>query len=149
MATIDSRGLVNDGSANLTVTGLTVTGPSAMIVNNTANSGTIAIAAPGFFQLPASGASGQGNLTASLPSALAYPGADMLLTDTLGQFPWLVTGSMSTMSANAVTGSGGQTFMSSSSGTKLVMSAGGTVGFWSDSKSWLVVALSGSCTLKP
>jgi hypothetical protein len=29
------------------------------------------------------------------------------------------------------------------------MSQGGTIGFWSDSKGWLICALSGTCILKP
>jgi len=165
---VDNRGIVEtgDGVGNLTVAGATVTNVSYMTAQTLPGSaslglaaltvggqpGLIAIPSPGFYAVPVSGSStqgaaGQGGFTGSLPNAATYPGGEILVTDTVGLWAWLITGSMS--SFGSVGGAGGSQALSSSNGTHLVMSAGGTVGFWSDSKSWLICALSGSATLKP
>jgi hypothetical protein len=146
MATLDSRGLVDDGSSNLTITGLTLTGNNAMIPSAVVGSGSsVTIPAPGFYQVPVAGVAGQGVFTGSLPNPSLYPGADILITDTIGKYPYLITGSM----AINVPGTGGIQTLSSSQGTRLTVPAGGTVGFWSDSKGWLLCAVSGSVTLSP
>ena len=145
MTTIGSQGLVDDGSSNLTVTGLTATGATAMLPLSVTGSNFAVLPGPGFFQIPVTGSAGQGSFTGSLPSPAAYPGGEILITDTIGTYPYLITGSM----AVNVPGVGGIQTLSSSLGTKLVVSQGGTVGFWSDSKGWIVSAVSGTVTLKP
>jgi hypothetical protein len=145
MATLDSRGLVDDGSANLSVTGLVTTAATTMALSTLAGSTAAAIPGPGFYAVPATGSSGQGSFTGSLPNPATFPGGEIIVTDTSGQFPYLITGSM----AVNVPGVGGIQTLSSSQGTKLNVPQGGTVGFWSDSKGWLLCAVSGSVTLKP
>jgi len=169
---VDSRGVVEagDGQGNLTVAGATVTNISYMTAQPLVGSasfgapalspgglpGLTAIPAPGFFAVPVSGSGGPsgkgaGGFTGSLPSPATYPGGEILITDTLGQFAYLITGSISVMSS--LTGSsGGGTGAGlanavSVNGTKLTVSPGGTVGFWSDSKGWLVCAVSGTLIL--
>jgi hypothetical protein len=133
---------------NTSVGGLLTATSNAMIPLTTPGSGTIVpMAVPGFYAIPVTGSAGQGVFTGSLPSPSSYPGADILVTDTVGTYPWVVTGTMSTFTGQA--GTGGTQTLSSSKGTHLFMPAGGTVGFWSDSKSWLICALSGSATLSP
>lgn len=147
MATLDQRGFVNDGSSNLTVNGALVA-PSTMQANSffmTTNvltgSNFCVIAAPGFYQVPVTGTSGQGAFTGSLPSAGLWPGGEILITDTLGIYPYMLTGSMAMMTGSVAN------VLASLNGTKLKVSAGGTVGFWSDSKGWLISAVSGTLTL--
>ena len=146
MTTIGSQGLVDDGSSNLTVTGLTATGATAMLPLSVTGSNFAVLPGPGFFQIPVTGSAGQGSFTGSLPSPAAYPGGEILITDTIGTYPYLITGSMSLNVSGAL---GSLMSLSSSNGTKLSVTAGGTVGFWSDSKGWLVSAVSGTLTLKP
>lgn len=136
---------------NDTVLGLTTTAQNAMsvvVLLGSCSFGVASVPVPGsgFYQVPVTGTFGQGSFTGSLPSPTLFPGGDLLLTDTLGIYPWMLTG---TMSSFGVTVGDNVLTLSSSNGTHLLMPAGGTVGFWSDSKSRLVCALSGSATLKP
>lgn len=148
MATIStSQGLIDDGSGNLTVAGLSVSAQNAMLPQSTTGSAFCVIPGPGFYQIPVTGSAGQGNFTGSLPNPAAFPGGEILITDTVGTYAWKLTGSMSSFSSTGAAG-GAQT-ISSSNGTQLFMPAGGTIGFWSDAKSWLICACSGSATLKP
>jgi hypothetical protein len=145
MATIDSRGLVNDGSPNLTVAGTLIANQYVMapivVAGVTGALGYVVLGGPGFYAVPCSGTSGQGAFTGSLPAANVWPGGEILVTDTNGWFGYMLTGSVAMM-----TGSNGST-VASLNGTKLKVSAGGTVGLWSDSKGWLVSAVSGTVTL--
>jgi len=100
--------------------------------------------APGYFQVPVSGASGQGAFTGSLPLAATWPGGQLLVTDTNGYFPYLITGSIAMMSSSNAAGQ-----LKSVNGTKLTALPGSSVGFWSDGKGWLVTAMSGTLTLAP
>lgn len=162
--TLDSRGVfeTSDGQSNLTVSGLTTTNATTMAVNALPGTGSFgapsvagfpgicAITAPGFYQVPVSGSvapgnAGQGGFTGSLPLASAFPGGEILITDTVGRWAYLITGSI----AVNVTGAGGTATLSSSLGTRLTVPPGGTVGFWSDSKGWLLCAVSGTVTLTP
>ena len=145
MATLNSLCLVDDGSSNLTVSGLVTTTATAMIPVTAVTTGSVTLPAPGFYQIPVTGSGTNGFFTGSLPSAQAFPGGEIIVTDTLGIFGYLITGSM----AVNVPGAGGIQTLSSSLGTKLSVPAGGTVGFWSDSKGWLLCAVSGSVTLRP
>jgi hypothetical protein len=165
MTTISGQGLVDDGSANLTVQGATVTNVSYMTPNVLPGTGSVGapavagfagicpIPTPGFFQVPVSGSNspgnaGQGGFTGSLPAASAFPGGEILVTDTVGRWAYLITGSISVMTG--LTGSGGTTNLANAvsvNGTRLTVSPGGTVGFWSDSKGWLVCAVSGTLVL--
>lgn len=175
MTTITStQGLVDDGSGNLTVAGSTITNISYMTPNALPGSasfgsgwptgpaqaggtpgGLIAIPTPGFYQVPVSGSggggsAGMGGFTGSLPSAATFPGGEILITDTSGKgWSYLITGSMSVM--QSLTGSSGAGIANAVSinGSKLTVSTGGTVGFWSDSKGWLVCAVSGTLILNP
>ena len=135
---------------NSTVQGLTTVAANTMAVVSLQGSCsfgviTVPVPASGFYQIPVTGTFGQGSFTGSLPLPSLYPGGDIILTDTLGFYPWMLSGTMSSFGSSA--GNGGTQALSSSNGTHLAMSAGGTVGFWSDSKSWLVCALSGTATL--
>lgn len=148
MAILDSRGFVDDGSSNLTVAGTTSTAATVMTTNTLAGSGSlVTIPAPGFYAVPCTGTAGQGTFTGSLPAASAWPGAELLLTDTLGIYPWMLTGTISMPGTGSVANA--LTSMSSSLGTKLFVSQGGTVGLWSDSKGWMVSAVSGTVSLRP
>jgi hypothetical protein len=163
MTTIGTQGLVDDGSANLTVGGSTVTNVSYMTPNvlpGTASNGSgwpggpspfgmISIPTPGFFQVPVSGSAvgsskGMGGFTGSLPSAATYPGGEILITDTAGLWSYLLSGSSISLMGNVSLNS-----VSSSNGTRATVSPGGTIGLWSDSKGWVVCAISGTCTLAP
>lgn len=165
MTSIDSRGIVSDtgGSLNVqnnvNVAGLTVVNQNSMAPNPLQASSSFAVVlgqgwtgcitnvpGSGFYQVPVTGAGGMGYFTASLPNPALFVGGDILITDTLGQFPYLLTGALA-MNVSGTLLAGGQVQVSSSQGTKLTVSAGGTVGLWSDSKGWLVCAVSGSATL--
>lgn len=143
---------VADGQGNLNVVGQTTAGPIVMTTNVLQGSasvgvGVVNIPLPGFYQVPVSGAFGAGGFTGSLPNASSFPGADILITDTAGLYNWMLTGAIS-MNVSPPYNPGLQT-LSSSNGTKLLLASGSTVGLWSDSKGWLVCALSGTATLKP
>lgn len=161
MATITSaQGFVNDGSGNLTIQGATVVNNLYMSAVPLPGSGSgaapvgfigpvVSIPNPGFYQVAVTGSSGgdgglqrgAGGFTGSLPNPASFPGGEILITDTLGLYNYMLTGSICMMSGTtgAVAGS--------INGTKLKVTAGGTVGLWSDSKGWLICAASGTLTL--
>lgn len=175
----NTQGWINDGTGNLnvqgnttllgnTATNATTMIPASLVGSASAGSGwpqgpgqlsglpggLIAIPNPGFFQVPISGSSekgqaGAGGFTGSLPSAAAFPGGDILITDTLGLWSYLLTGSIGMFASSSFNAGGALGVQSSAQGSKLTISAGGTVALWSDSKGWLVSALSGTVTLKP
>ena len=167
MATLDQRGLVNDGTNNLTVGGTTVVGSMFMTTNVLPGSGTfgaagypgswVPIPAPGFYQAPVTSSAavnsqrGAGGFTGSLPSAAQFPGGEILITDTVGVFPYILTCSVGngtiSMMANLTTGSAFVATVGSLNGSKLTVAAGGTVGLWSDTKGWVVCAISGTVNL--
>jgi|SRR5581483_10597097 len=153
MATIDSRGFVDDGSGNLSVAGqVTVVGPTTRAyevasVATAAGSGSlVALSSPGYYQVPVTGSAGQGQFTGSLPAAASFPGSHLMVVDTLGIYPYLLTGSMAMMSGTQTPSS---TSMTTVNGTKLTVAQGGSVGLWSNGKGWLVCAASGTLTLAP
>lgn len=159
MAILDGRGLVDDGSDNVTVvgnqsvggshtvSGLALTGPNAMIpVTVPVGTTAYTFSTPGFFTISPSGSSGQGSFTGSLPSPSLYPGADLLIIDNLATFPWMLTGSIALAGPQ---NNSSTTVMSSTVGTHLAMTKGSSVGLWSDNVRWMVCAVNGVVTLTP
>lgn len=154
MARIGSQGLVDDGSPNLSIDGtLTANGPrnyvGPLASNVLAGSGSVGVPTPGFYFVPASGASGQGFFTGSVPLATSYPGSTLIFTDTLGAFNWLLTGS-SYATGRAVFSklSGSQPGSPAQiAGTSLSLPPSGSVVLVSDGFRWLVMAGSGSVTV--
>lgn len=146
MATIGSQGLVDDGSSNLNVAGVATLGGISMVNASLGGSGSlVSIPFPGFFSIPVTGSAGASQFTGSMPSAATYPGGHIMVTDSSGIYPYLLTGSFAMMSGSTTPAGSG--VARSVNGTKLAMSTGASVGLWSDSKGWLVTALSGTATL--
>jgi hypothetical protein len=165
MAKIDSRGLVDDGSQNLSVgNALTVAGAvtvaGAMSVVGTVTMGTVAVtpvaatasgsvtlSAPGYYTVAASGSGGAGYFTGSVPSAKTWPGSTLVVTDTAGIYDWQLTGSsFSTLGGVFVMPVWASGTMQRV-GTKLSMPASGSVAMISDGYRWLLMANTGSITL--
>lgn len=143
MATLTSaQGFVDDGTGNLTVQGTSVSNAEAKVVNLLTGSNFCVIPSSGFFQVPVSGSGAAGAFTGSLPSPLLNAGGSLMITDSTGVFPYLISGTISIL-----TGSTALTQARSISGTKLTVTAGGSVGLWSDGKGWMVCAASGTMTL--
>jgi len=128
-------------AGNQTVAGTTSYASTAMISSSLLTSGSVSISTSGFFTVAASGSSGMGYFTGSLPAASSYPGGEVMIIDTYAQYPYMLSGSFAAMS-----GSGGGNF-ASTTGTHLKCSAGTSVGLWSDSTHWLVCACSGTLAL--
>lgn len=90
---------MDDGSSGLQVDGGISTGgtvsaaATVMNANTLAGSGVVTIGAPGFYFVPATGSSGQGSFTGSVPSPGLFPGSRLILVETFGVFNWLLTGS--------------------------------------------------------
>lgn len=154
MARIGSQGVVDDGSPNLSIDGnLAVAGSrnyaGALASNVLAGSGTIAVNSPGFYYVPASGASGQGFFTGSVPNANSYPGSVLTFVDTFGVFNWLLSGS-AYINGRAVFSklSGSQPGSPSQlAGSTLSLPPSGSVVLVSDGFRWLIMAGSGSITV--
>lgn len=174
MATINQLGLVDDGSNDLTVQDQISVGGFFNIAQTLLGSGSsgsageaghgsfavgsfVPVPGPGFFRVPVTGSTadigqrGAGGFTGSLPNPASFPGGQIIITDTLGLYNWLLTGTIAVPVAS--TGTSGQVggflgFLSSSVGSKLFLTSGSTVGLWSDSKGWLVVSISGSAFLR-
>jgi hypothetical protein len=109
-----------------------------------APSGFILIPSTGFFSVPVSGSSdksqaGAGGFTGSLPAPGLWPGGTVMLTDTVGKWSYLLTGSISMNSTNNP--------YVSASGSHLTVTAGGSVKLVSDGYDWLVEAVKGTATL--
>ncbi len=150
MAIIDRRGFIDDGSGNLSVAGSVTAG--SMQANTTTLDGTAprVITAPGFYFVAASGTSGQGAFTGSVPAASSYPGSSLFFTDTYGLFNWLLTGS-SYVAGKAVfihrSGSLPGALASAYGGTSINMSPFGSVKLFSDGYRWCIQGGSGSMVL--
>ena len=157
MAIIDSRGLVDNGTSGLQVSGDSSVagnfsaGQIQHVASTLAGSGSITISTPGFYYVPATGSSGAGQFTGTVPSPGLYPGAMLMLTDTYGAFNWLLTGSayrngkalfVKTSGSNpgvaGGTGYGGGTVNMSPSGSIMMMS---------DGFRWCIIGGSGSMAL--
>ena len=149
MATIDSRGLVDDGSSTLTVAGPITATTSKCSTTTLAGSGSVTIPAAGFYYVPATGSATAGYFTGSVPGPGAYPGANLLVCETFGGFGWCLTGSAFAASKPVFVMPPG---ISSASfgklqGTLLSITKGGSVNMISDGYFWLINAGTGSFTL--
>lgn len=153
MAKVDSRGFVDDGSSSLSVAGgVTVTGgltvgtSIGMSATTLAGSGSVSISAPGFYYTPASGASGAGYFTGSVPAAASWPGSMLIVKDTYGVFDWMLTGS-ATVNNGSVFVMPLTSSAQRQGGTNMRVSASGSIVLVSDGARWLMTAGSGSFTL--
>lgn len=157
MTTISSKGLRVDNSSNLQVSGETSVGGgvNAGYHGNNAQtvdgSGSVSFATPGFYNISAGGTAGAGDFTGSVPSPASYPGAMIIVKDTLGSFPYLLTGSAVETGRALFCKMSGSTSPGASQaslgGTALSVTPKGSVVLVSDSVHWLIMAGSGSFTL--
>lgn len=154
MAYISSKGLVDDGSTNLSVAGTISVGGT--IVNQAqAFSGTSGASsvfgAPGFYYLSASGtlATG-GSFTGSVPSPASFPGSTLMITEVSGAYSWMLTGTSYRpgIAALFVALSGStRSATNLAAGSSIQLPASASVMLTSDGFRWLVVAgTSGSIT---
>lgn len=144
MATLDNRGLVDDGSSSMTVGGTCATGANVMVAQGLAATGNVNIPSSGFFLVSASV-----GFTGSLPSPAAWPGADLMIVEALGTNTIMLTGSMAmiAMGPGVVLNSSNTLVMSSSNGTRLTLSKGGSVVMASDMAKWVICAVNGTGSL--
>lgn len=162
MASIDRKGLVDDGGIDLSVAGsltvgatLTVAGPitTTTIQNTTAaiaGTALTSIIAPGFYFVAASGTSGQGAFTGSCPPPSRFPGSMLCFTDTYGVFDWALTGSA--LSANKAvfvhqSGSLPGALPVAYGGTRVSLSPFGSIAMISDGFRWCILGGTGSMNL--
>lgn len=151
MARISSRGMVDDGTPNLQVDGAVSMGSPRLSPSTLDGTTAVTIASPGFFYVAASGSSGQGAFTGSVPAAGDYPGAMLFVTDTYGVFDWMLTGS-SYLGSKAVfvrtSGSLPGGLPGAYGGSAVKLSPGGSVGMFSDGRRWCIMGGSGSMGLQ-
>jgi hypothetical protein len=151
MATLGSQGLVDDGSDDLTVRGTTTLGPVLNRALTLAPSGSVTITNPGFYYLAATGSSGEGYFTGTVPAPSSCPGSMLMITDTFGVFNWLLTGSayrygkalfvkMSGSNPGVVGGTG-------YGGGTVNLSPSGSIQMISDGFRWCIIGGSGSAAL--
>jgi len=156
MATIGSRGFVDDGTQALTVGGALSVGSGVSALYHGHNSttvvgsGSVTFSGPGMYVISAGGTLGAGDFTGSVPSPATYPGSLLIVKDSLGTFPYLLSGTsvesrkaLFTMSSGSRPGG----LPGSYGGGTLAVSAKGSVVLVSDSVHWCVVGGSGSYTL--
>lgn len=150
MATIDRRGIVDDGSGDLTVAGAARVGSQQLTSNTLDGTSSRTIAAPGFYYVAASGTSGQGAFTGSVPQASSFPGSMLFITDTYGVFNWLLTGS-SYATGKAVfshkSGSLPGALAAAYGGTSVNLSPFASIAMFSDGYRWCIMGGSGSMSL--
>ena len=160
MATLDSRGFVDDGSSSLTVGGaVTVAGtlvasqsvPSAM-PNNVLVGAVNALTTPGFYQYKDDG------VQASIPSAAALPGAMFVFAPYVVAFAASHGGSNIALTGTPVAGQGHNTavFFQQTSGSAggtglsrgatLTTATSGSVALMSNGMIWNVMFVSGALT---
>lgn len=152
MASITSKGLVDDGSPNLTVAGTHTAGVIQMLPSTLANgsAGVVTIASPGFYFVPATGSSGQGSFTGSVPAPSSCPGSMLMLTDTFGVFNWMLTGS-AYQNGKALfvrpSGSFPGVAVPALAGGTVSIQPSGSIQMLSDGFRWCIIGGSGSFTL--
>jgi hypothetical protein len=156
---ITKRGIMEDGSDSLNVSKsfstigslqqqIVITSP--MTITPLSGSPTT-IPVPGFYYIPATGSTQLGGyFTGSVPSAVSYPGSTLQLVDSLRGtgYDWSLTGSawaaaqpvFVMQSANECGRRGRK------AGTKLQITASGSVTMISDGYFWCVTAGTGSYT---
>lgn len=150
MASIDRRGFVDDGTGDLTVAGATRAGSQQLTATTLDGTAPRTVTAPGFYYVAASGTSGQGAFTGSLPAASSFPGSMMFFTDTLGAFNWLLTGSSYAAGKAVFTRTSGTlpgALPGAYGGTSVNMSPLGSIAMFSDGYRWCIMAGSGSMAL--
>ena len=149
MATIDSRGFVDDGTSGLRVAGSVSVGVTvAFATVTTDQAGVVAILSPGFYYVPASGSGTGGLFTGSVPAPGQWPGSSLTLSETVGGWAWMLTGSA--FAANKplfVMPPGTSASNGKTQGTNLSITKGGSVHMVSNGYFWLISAGSGSYTL--
>jgi len=155
MARLGSQGFVDDGSASLTVGGdVTVGGASSVGYDKfnavtVVGSGSVTFATPGFFNISAGGTLGAGDFTGSVPSPVTYPGSTLIVKDSLGSYPFLLTGSSVEVGRALFCKLSGSVGMpvTQLGGTALSVSPKGSAVLISDGVHWCLMAGSGSFTL--
>lgn len=150
MATIDSRGFVDDGTGDLTVSGATRAGSQQLSATTLDGTSARTVTTPGFYYVAASGTSGQGAFTGSVPAASSFPGSLLFFTDTLGTFNWLLTGSSYAAGKAVFTHKSGSlpgALAAAYGGTSINMSPFGSIAMCSDGYRWCIMAGTGSMTL--
>lgn len=150
MAQVNTQGLVDDGSANLsvagneTIVGTSATGANMMVAQTLATTGAVTVPSSGLFFVSASV-----GFTGSLPSPASWPGADLMIVEALGTNTIMLTGSMAmiAMGPGVVLNSANTLVMSSSNGTRLTLSKGGSIVMASDMAKWVICAVNGTGSL--
>lgn len=154
MARVNSRGLVDDGGSGLTVAGSVAVGGQTTSQGYAHNAvtltgtGVVTISQPGFYLVPATGSSGQGAFTGSVPAPGLFPGGMLIMAETFGVFDWLLSGSayingralfckMSGTLPGVAAGAG-------LAGAVMKMPPSGSVVMMSDGFRWCVIGGSGS-----
>lgn len=157
MARLGPQGFVDDGSSSLTVGGDVSVGGASSIGHGKFNavtvsgSGSVTFATPGFYNISAGGTAGAGDFTGSVPSPASFPGSMLIIKDSLGSFPFLLTGSslepgrglFHKMSGSANADPAKATL----GGMQVSVSPKGSIVLVSDSIHWCIMAGSGSYTL--
>lgn len=152
MATLDSRGFVDDGSPNLSVAGTQSAAITLLVPGTLANGsgGVVNIVSPGFYFVPATGSAGQGSFTGSVPAPCSCPGSMLMLTDTLGVFNWMLTGS-AYQNGKALfirpSGSFPGIAVPALAGGTVSIQPSGSIQMLSDGFRWCIIGGSGSFTL--
>lgn len=151
MATLGSQGLVDDGSDDLTVRGTTTLGVVLRTAATLTSSGSVTISDPGFYYVAATGSSGEGYFTGSVPNPNTCPGTMLMITDTFGVFNWLLTGSSyRTGKALFVKMSGSNPGVAGGTGyggDRVNLSPSGSIQMLSDGFRWCIIGGSGSAAL--
>ena len=153
MATIDSRGFVDDGSPGLQVVGSFSAGGITQTPTVLTGANQSIIPGPGFYQVAASGSGGVGAFTGSVPSPATYPGGMLGLVDTLNVYPFLLSGAAGAVVSGQkmfvangaifdVTG----TLLSPKVAGSITCQKGASISLISDGLRWLVLGASGSFT---
>jgi len=154
MARISSKGFVDDGRSGLDVAGnVEVAGRvsaaySAVNSVTVAGSGSVTFSTPGLYVISAGGTVGAGDFTGSVPAASSYPGATLMVRDTLGTFPYMLTGSATGGTAVFSRGSSGSFGVATQlAGTVVTATPKCSLMMVSDGLRWMIAAHSGSYTL--
>ena len=153
---IDERGMVDDGSPNLEVSGYMCVGLGVLmgyeqVNNNTAlaDSGSVRITTPGMYTIDADGSSiTNGFFTGTVPRPDEWPGSMLMIVDSHGGHPWCLTGSAWSSDLAVFSMQPGVSSSNNRNhGTHMKVSRGGSVAFLSDGYYWCVTAGSGSYQL--
>jgi hypothetical protein len=168
MPFIDKRGFVNDGTMDLTVGGnhstvgnhsvggnQFVTGSSSITGVHTVGSlkhapqlnlmttGNVPLPGSGHYQVPVAV-----GFTGSVPSPVQWPCSILLVTETGGNYTFMLSGSSTAPGRPLFVMPPGTTSTNGRGvGATVTVSKGGSIGLISDGAYWLIMAGSGSFTL--